>query len=281
MKIIASLVSVVLFGLLGSPSAFGQQPHSDKVTVPLTDPSRAVYLKVGILSGSITVQAYSGKEVIVEATTRPEDEDEGDNDSAGKRKGLKLIPNSSTGLTVEEDNNTVEVSNSGRWGSRKVDLDIQVPVNCSMKLSTINDGDIVVTGVNGELDINNTNESVTLKDIAGSIVAHALNGNILVTMRSVNPDKPMSFSSMNGDIDVTLPSAIKANVDISDEQGEVYSDFDMQIDRSKPVIEQSSKGKGGKFKVTIDKGMKGTINGGGQEIQFKTYNGSIYIRKAK
>ncbi|HTP12121.1 MAG TPA: hypothetical protein VMM37_00755, partial [Bacteroidota bacterium] len=192
MKTVSTIMAAALSSLIWISTAVGQQSRGDKVSVPLTDPSRPVFLKVGLLSGSITVKGYSGKEVVVEATTHPEDDDEGDNDddTANKRKGLRLIPNSSTGLTVEEDNNTVEVNNSGRWGSRRVDVDIQVPANCSMKLSTVNDGNIVVTGVNGELDVNNTNEAVTLKDISGSIVAHALNGDVLVTMNSVNSDKP-------------------------------------------------------------------------------------------
>ena len=275
-----SIVFTAVFcGLTFFALAFGQKSNTDKVTVPLTDPSRPVFLKIGLLSGGITVKGTTGKEVIVEAHSEADDDSEDDN--AEKRKGLKRIPNTSTGLTIEEDDNTVFVSNSGRWGSRKVDLDIQVPVNCSMKLSTVNEGDIDVSNVRGELDINNTNGSVTLKDIAGSVVAHALNGNILVTMNSVNADKPMSFSSLNGEIDVTFPSTIKASLQIDDEQGEVYSDFDMQLDKSKPVVEESSGRKGGKFKVTIGKGMKGTINGGGQEIQFKNFNGSIYIRKGK
>jgi DUF4097 and DUF4098 domain-containing protein YvlB len=280
MKTQAKLFSTICGCLLMFTTAIGRQTHSDKVTVPLTDPSRPVFLKIGLLSGGITVKGYAGKEVIVEATTHPDDEGD-DDEGSDKRKGLKLIPNSSTGLTIEEDNNTVFVSNSGRWGSRQVDLDVQVPVNCSMKLSTVNDGNILVTGVHGDFDINNTNGSVTLKDVSGSALAHALNGDILVTMNAVNPDKPMSFSSLNGEIDVTFPSTIKASVQIDDEQGQVYSDFDMQLDKSKPVVEESSKKSGGKYKVTIDKGMKGTINSGGQEIQFKNFNGNIYLRKGK
>jgi len=273
-------LAVLFCGIVFATPTFGQQSNADKVTVPLTDPSRPVFLKIGLVSGGITVKGYSGKEVVVEAHSQPSDDDE-EEDNAPKRKGLKRIPNTSTGLTVEEDDNTVSVGNSGRWGTRKIDLDIQVPVNCSMKLSTVNDGNISVSNVHGELDVNNTNGSVTLKEISGSVVAHALNGDILVTMNEVNPDKPMSFSSLNGEIDVTLPSTVKASLQISDEQGEVYSDFDMQMEKSKPVVEESPAKKGGRYKVTLDKGMKGTINGGGQEIQFKNFNGNIYIRKGK
>ena len=33
------------------------------------------------------------------------------------------------------------------------------------------------------------------------------------------------------------------------------------------------------FRVRIEKEVVGTINGGGPEFRFKTYNGDIYVRK--
>jgi DUF4097 and DUF4098 domain-containing protein YvlB len=38
---------------------------------------------------------------------------------------------------------------------------------------------------------------------------------------------------------------------------------------------------GGKYRLTIDKTVFGSINGGGQEITLKTFNGDILLRKAK
>ena len=46
-----------------------------------------------------------------------------------------------------------------------------------------------------------------------------------------------------------------------------------------PVVEEGRSG--GKYRVRIDKTMYGLINGGGPEILFQTFNGNIYIRKAK
>ena len=119
-------------------------------------------------------------------------------------------------------------------------------------------GDITVTGVDGELDVNNVNGEVTLADVSGNAVAHALNGRVLVTFKKVDAGKPMAFSSMNGDIDVTFPPDLKAKVSIKSDRGEVFSDFDIKIDKT----------------------VRGTINGGGQEIQFTNFQGSIYLRKA-
>jgi hypothetical protein len=40
-------------------------------------------------------------------------------------------------------------------------------------------------------------------------------------------------------------------------------------------------GKGNRKRIVIEKGMKGTINGGGAEVLFKNFNGDIFIRKGK
>jgi|ERR1041385_8936309 DUF4097 and DUF4098 domain-containing protein YvlB len=283
-KIIALLVIISLV-LLGTTFMSAQSSAVDKLSVPLSDPSRPAHLKVGLINGSITVNGYSGKEVAVEARLRAEedrDEDKEDSDDgAKKRAGLRRIANTSTGLSVEEDNNEVEVSSGIMGGSRTVDLTIQVPLNTSMKLHTINDGDIHVTGVKGDLEVSNTNGSVTLSQISGSAVADAINGEIVVTFASVDPKKSMSFSSMNGDIDVTFPPDIKATMSMKTEEGEIYSDFDMKMENASTKVEDNKSGKRGKYRVRLEKTMNGTINGGGTEIQFKNFNGSIYIRKGK
>lgn len=246
--------------------------ESDKVTVPLTDPSRPSTVKVGLLNGSITVTAYDGKDVIVEAKTRA------DNDTSSRIGGMKRIPMTATGLSVEEENNQVDIG--AQSVQRTVDVAIQVPRRTSLHLKTVNDGDINVTGVEGELDVDNVNGEVTLKNISGNAVAHALNGRLLVTFDRINPQKAMAFSSLNGDVDVTFPADLKANVSMSSDRGEVFSDFDVQLEARAP-IQTPVQGvrEGGRFKVNVDKTVRGKINGGGQEIQFKNFNGNIYIRR--
>jgi DUF4097 and DUF4098 domain-containing protein YvlB len=191
---------------------------------------------------------------------------------------MKRIPNLSTGLSVEEDANVITIGTSSM--NRAVDISLQVPARTSLHLKTVNDGDIKVEQVQGEIEVNDINGAVTLTQVSGSVVAHALNGNVKVTLSAVEPNKPMSFSSLNGDIDVSFPADFKANASMKTDNGEIYSDFDIKIDTTavQPLAEQTS-GKGGKFKIKIDKTTKGTINGGGPEMQFKTFNGNIYIRK--
>src|SRR3954454_1344822 len=65
--------------------------EADKVTAPLTDPARPGVVKVSLVNGSITVNAYDGKDVVIEARAR--------NDEAPPREagGMKRVPISATG----------------------------------------------------------------------------------------------------------------------------------------------------------------------------------------
>ncbi|MBE0711406.1 MAG: hypothetical protein IH583_03405, partial [Candidatus Aminicenantes bacterium] len=118
-------------------------------------------------------------------------------------------------------------------------------------------------------------------NVSGNTLVHTVNGNIEVTLARVAADKPLSFSTMHGDIDVTLPAGVKANLKMKSEQGEIYSDFDINMTRTPAKSEAAEKTEQGKFRITFDKSLYGIVNGGGQEIGFNTFSGDIYIRKKK
>jgi DUF4097 and DUF4098 domain-containing protein YvlB len=263
--------------LLGAGIAWPQD-SGDRITVPFSDPSRPHTLKVSLINGGITVKGYDGKEAIIESRGSEGEERRHERPPRGA-EGMKRITNTAMGLTAEEEDNVLTV---GAHPGRNVDLVIQVPVNTSLKLSSINGGDIVVDHISGEIEVNNTNGGVKLTNVSGSVIAHALNQNIVVKLSQVAPDKSMSFSSLNGDVDVTFPADTKARVKLKTDNGEIYTDFDIRLDASgqKPVIEDG-RANHGKYRVRVDHAMYGTINGGGPEFQFQTFNGNIYIRKAK
>ena len=251
--------------------AFSQDAAPDRVTVPFSDTARPKMLRVGLINGSITVKGYDGKDAIVEARS------EGGKhrrDRAERADGMRRIDMVGTGLTVEESENVVRVGT--RSVNEAVQLTIQVPFNTSLKLSTVNGGDIVVDHIIGDVELEDTNGKITATHISGTAVVNALNGKVLVTLDKINGVKPMSFSSLNGDIDVTLPADMKAKVKLKTDNGAVYSDFDIQIDAStrKPVVQESDSGKG-KFRVQFDRAMYGLINGGGADMSLTTFNGNI------
>jgi len=287
-NILMGLALLVCAALLG----YAQDAKTDRAVVPLTDPAKPVLIKADVLMGSITVKGYDGKEVIVEAKVRErsltdedeeeaeEDEDaEEEKDKAAKIAGMKKIGAVSTGLEVEESNNIVSIS-AESW-KYAVDITIQAPRASSLELQSTNDGDIVVENVSGEIEVENVNGSNTLKNISGNAVVNTVNGDVTVSMTRVTPDKPMSFSSMNGDVDVTFPADIKANVKMKSQQGEIYSDFDITLKPVPQKAEEVSKSGKGKYRISFEKYVYGTINGGGPEYSFNTFNGDVFIRKGK
>ena len=268
--------NAILISVLLAVTAWGQDAPADRVTVPFSDASRPRMLKASLLNGSITVKGYEGKDVIIEARSRGS---EGRRNVPKKAEGMHRIDAGSYGLTAEEQDNVVRVSTSPGHGD--VDLVIQVPVATSLQLRAVNGGSINVERVGGEIDVDNVNGPVKLINVSGVVVAHALNGEVQVVLDQIQSGKAMSFSSLNGDIDVTLPADAKARVKMKSDHGDVFSDFDIKLEATPgSVLEEGTKGKG-KYRVRLDKTVSGTINGGGPDMQFTTLNGRIFIRKKK
>src|SRR5215469_16011818 len=101
---------------------------ADRVSVNLSDPSRPAFVKASLVSGGITVKAYDGKEIVVEARAR-------NRESARADSTMKRIPVSSTGLSVEEENNEVSISTDSYM--RPIDLTISVPVHTSRRCNRL------------------------------------------------------------------------------------------------------------------------------------------------
>lgn len=277
-------IILITYLLAGTFPALAQTEQKEQLTVPLTNPGKPGSLEVGLLNGSIRVVGYGGKEVEIEATAgtpRSAEERGGERgrnaDEAKMSEGMKRIPMGNPfELSAEENNNRVEVhSNSVRT---PVNLTIRVPQRFTLKLGTVNRGNIVVDNVTGDLEVNNVNGSIELTDISGSAVANTVNGKLVATFRAVN-DKPMAFSTLNGRIDVTFPASAKANVKLKTDRGDIFSDFDIAVDRSQPKATKSSQD--GMYRVTIEDWVYGKINGGGPEVMMKSMQGNLYLRKAR
>lgn len=201
-------------------------------------------------------------------------------DKSKKTEGLKkLTLPGSTGLSVEEKDNRMEIRT--RTMRNSVDLVIQVPFSTSLDLSSLMGGEIEVDNVKGEIEVSNMNGTINLMSVSGTVLANSMSGSIEVTFVEVTPDTPMSFSTMTGDIDVTLPAGTKANLKMKTDFGEIYSDFEIALSQTPQQVEAAPEGDKGRFRIAFNKYHLGAINGGGPEFVLKTMRGDILIRKAK
>jgi hypothetical protein len=88
----------------------------------------------------------------------------------------------------------------------------------------------------------------------------------------------MSFTSFNGDVDVALPANLSANLLVMSQQGDVFTDFEFE-ERQDPTDVQRSGRPGGGMQVRMQRETRYAIGGGGRDIQLRTFNGDIMIRK--
>ncbi|MCE7064683.1 DUF4097 family beta strand repeat-containing protein [Dyadobacter sp. CY326] len=253
-----------------------QTDIKEQLLVPLTDPAKPGSLKVNLVNGTIHVTGYTGNQVVIDAVLKSEDKAERQRDEAAG--GMKRITKSGgLELTATEENNAVKVTS--KMINTPITLNIKVPQKFALNVSTVNNGDIVIDNVTGELEIQNVNGDITLNNIAGSAVANTINGLLKANFKTINTSSPMAFSTLNGNVDITIPATAKFDVKLKSDRGEIYSDFDVDVDKSAPQATRSAKD--GMYKVSIDDWVKGKINGGGSEIMMKNMNGNIYVRKGK
>lgn len=273
--------------VLSAPDATAQ-----RMTIPLSDPGRPGSVEVDLVTGSITVKGTNRRDVLIEARSsssgRPPRRRAPDEPPP---PGLRRLTQN-TPFSVEEEKNTVSIDVDSPM--RSIDFTIEVPVRTNLDLETVM-GSVSVEGVEGELEIESVNGAVTLTNVGGSVVAHTVNGKLAATVTRATPQQPMAFTSLNGSVDVTLPAAVKANLKLRSDQGDVYTDFDLQLrsDSSNPNpnprvdIDQQradidrQRADIRRRRVDIDNAIYGAINGGGPDFEMRTFNGNVYVRKGK
>jgi hypothetical protein len=282
-------------------AAYGQGANSRAMTVPFDNPGRPGVVRIVSGEGDVRVTGYSGRDVLIRSAGKTERSVPPENDP--KAKGLKRITGSGFSVTTVREENAVVIARSM---NDPADLEIQVPFNTTLRIggksgaadfqnlgATIAgaiaglpagpfEGDVTVENISGEMEIGTLSGDVTLKGISGGVVANSIDGDVTAVFKSMPGDRPIAFSTVDGDIDLTLPASARATVTARNVDGSVYTDF--ELDTIPGEVKRSERGAPGLGGVLTGPGgntVSGKINGGGTSVQLRTVDGNIYIRKAK
>lgn len=260
-----------LAAVLTALVAAGSPALAEELAIPLSRPGQPVELEASGLTASFTVEGYDGQQVLVDVVASEHGERR-----SGKAPppGMRRLSGAGLGVEAEEKDNKVQVEVEGHEAQR---VRIRVPRNTSVHVGTVNGGQIEVSGVSGQHEIENVNGGIKVTDVAGTVVAHTTNGNVKVTLTRIEAGKPMSFVSFNGNVDVTFPPGLSADLTLRSDNGDVFTDFDVEVQKSAATRTESRSG--GRYRVSLDKSMKAKVGGGGAEITLRTFNGDIYLRK--
>ncbi|MEJ1973835.1 MAG: DUF4097 family beta strand repeat-containing protein [Lacunisphaera sp.] len=204
----------------GPPEEHDREESAGTTTrAKFSDPSKPGTLKLSLPWAEARVTAIDGNEIVVTSTLEQKGHREVDNE------GFRRLDEDLTFELVEKGNvATITIGGDNPWVPQGAEFDIKVPRNTNLILRTEAGGDISVNGVEGDIDINSMNGEVTLQDIASSAVVNTMNGEVHVSF-SKAPVKPVSLSSMNGEIDLRLPADTKANVRMRTHNGSIRTNF--------------------------------------------------------
>lgn len=240
------------------------------INIPLSNPGEPMTLDISILSARIEVIGEDREDAEFEITVDP-----------GDRKivtpsGTQALPGGAYSLEVDEDDNRISVHTD--WRTNNVYIVARIPRRADLELATRIDGEIIVSNVTGNMQLENTSGPITATNISGSVIADAVNDTIDVSFVSIDTSNAMSLHSINGDLIFGLPADAGAQFHLDSAQGEIFSDFEVEVQASEPVIERRDD-RGG-VEVRIENAIVVNVNGGGPVVQLKTLNGDIQIRRA-
>ncbi len=187
--------------------------------------------------GSISIEAADGP---IEADTA------GGRISIGPTKGSVQLETSGGSITVDSVEGEVRAETSG--------------------------GSIAINGASGDIRVGTSGGSISVRGAAGAVEAETAGGDIEVEMLPGNGDRHCTLETAGGDITLSLPGDLKANVDAelriqkrgwSNKDYDIYSDFKLDIDKKEGRLISA----------------RGKINGGGNMVRLRTTNGDIRIEK--
>ena len=260
--------SVVARGLLAlAPPRLAQQPQL--IDVPLSRPGDPVYLEIGIQSARIEVIGEDRDDAQFEITV-----------ADGNRRiitpsGSQSLKGGGYSLEVAADDNDIYLNTAWRINPMPV-LD-RIPRRADIELSTINDGEIIVSNITGNLELYNTNGPITARDISGSVIAESVNDTIDIAFNRLGEDSASSMESINGDLILGLPEGAGVTAHLDSSRGEIYSDFEVEVRPVERVVERDDTGRG--VSIQIESVIVADINGGGPVVRMKSLHGDLSIRK--
>ncbi len=239
------------------------------------------------LEGSIKVEGYSGDKVLIELdkTISAKTKSVLEEGKAEIKLGFEQIGDSVAAYIIEPwDTRPHDWSTGDRWENRKkieyrcnLSYTVKVPFDMNVRVSTVNDGEILVKDVRGNLNVSNVNGGVTVVNAKSATRASTVNGPITINYLS-NPAGDCSYHTINGKITVTYPNDLSADLQFKSMNGAYYTDFqNVEVLPVKVNITKDKKSDGTLYRINKNSDIR--IGSGGKLFKFETLNGNIYIQK--
>jgi len=210
--------------------------------------------RVGLenINGDVTIEVWDAAEVRVYAVKTAS--------SPERLDALKIDVNASArGVFVDTHYpNSRDLSHSDRHGRSEVEYILTVPRFAAIDGVELVNGNLLIDGVEGDIDADTVNGEIVARGAAGEIELETVNGGIELEIGS-GLSNDVSLSSVNGTIEVYLSGS--AEIRAETVNGKISNDIGIEV-------------KKGKY---IGSSMNGSIGSGGPSVDLETVNGGIRV----
>lgn len=188
-------------------------------TIKFSNPEKPGTLEIQIGRGNLQIRGSDRSDVVVKSDTPPLSK-------AQRKDGLRVLSTSS-GFTLTEKDNVVTLESMGDvpHGGRS-DFSIMVPASTHIVIQNALGGEMRIEDIAGDLEINAMNGEVRLERIGGGAVVSTMNGTIRASVAQLHENRPLSFTSMNGEVLLRVPPDARANVRLRTHNGSILTDFE-------------------------------------------------------
>lgn len=213
---------------------------------------------------NVAIEGHSGNEVIIEPSGTYEIPER----AKGLRpiNGMGLTDNTGIGLAVKDEGGNKVVYQVARNDDAKYTVKVPKGVKVKYINSSIHGDDFSAKNITGEIEVQTLGGDIKLIDVTGPMAVNSVHGDIDVIFSSVFQGLPSSIATVHGDVDVTIPSSTNANLNVSTNWGEVYSDLDIKVENSNGM------------KVYGSKKINGKLGSGGVNLSLSATHGNVYLR---
>jgi DUF4097 and DUF4098 domain-containing protein YvlB len=157
---------------------------------------------------------------------------------------------------------------SFNWGSHnnpaRVEYTLMVPRAARLDEIKLINGSLDVTGVSGEVRASCINGKLQAHDLSGRARLSTINGRLDARFDQLT-GSALELNSVNGSVELTIPSDSKAEIDASTVSGGIDNDFGLHVNHHRFVGHD----------------LRGELAGGGTRIELKNVNGRIEVRHAE
>ncbi len=206
------------------------------------------------INGAVHISVWDQNQVKVDAVKRADDEE-----------GLKNME-----IRVEPQSDSISIATHYRsegehWNNHhysSVEYTITVPRSARLDDVHLVNGPLDVTGVQGEVHAECINGKLTVRGLANVAKLSTVNGLLEAHFDSL-PSGGIELNSVNGKVDLTLPSDVKASIEAETVHGHIGNDFGLHASNH-----------------FVGHGMRGELGTGGAQIHLNNVNGGIEVHHA-